>query len=220
MYDPKVKIQLIIPVYNDREAVERLLPKLIEQDWSPSRITVVDASDNNPLPIQNDWGIHLLHPLKEQKGRAAQMNLGAEQSESDALLFLHADTLLPAEAQHLISKVLSQGKVGGCFSRRFDSPSRFLRFTCVLADLRATFLGWYFGDQAIFCSREVFERLGGFPNLSSFEDLEFSRRLQKTGSCIVLKPGVLSSARRFKQEGPFRRTCKDLRLTLSYFFKP
>lgn len=216
MYDPVNQIQLIIPVFHDRKALQTLLPRLLAQGWMPSRITVVDASDENPYPKKNDWDIQVLHPPAAIRGRALQMNYGVQHSQSKALLFLHADTVLPDTARNQIHDALQGGYVGGCFSRRFDSSSRFLRFTCLLADLRAKTLGWYFGDQAIFCSREAFEKAGGFPDISPFEDLEFSRRLKKQGPRCLLKPGILSSARRFEAEGPFRRTLKDLLLTISY----
>ena len=177
----------------------------------------MDASETNPFPLDNPWKVQVLQPPPELRGRAKQMNYGVQHTQSDAILFLHADTTLPNQAQDLISGALKNGKVGGGFSRRFDSPSLFLKFTCVLADLRGKWTGWYFGDQAIFCSRVAFEKVGGFPDISPFEDVEFCRKLKKEGPLTLLKPGILTSARRFQAEGPVRRTFKDLLLTLCYF---
>lgn len=213
MYGSPPPLQIIIPALNDRGALDRLLPDLISQGWSPEQITVVDADPTPPLATPVNW----ITASGGQIGRARQMNLGAAQSPADIFLFLHADTRLPPTAARQITRAIASGNVGGGFSRRFDSPAVFLRVTCYLADLRGKYFGWYFGDQAIFCTREAFQKVGGFPDMYPFEDLSFSRRLKRLGSLCLLKPGILSSARRFQAEGPLRRTLKDLRLTLSYF---
>ncbi|WFB34851.1 hypothetical protein P3T73_11840 [Kiritimatiellota bacterium B12222] len=218
MYDPKTSIHLIIPVYRDQEALLHLLPHLLSLGWSPLQITVVDASEQAPFPMDNEWGIQVIHAFPDACGRAKQMNLGARRCDALGFLFLHADTYLPAEAHLLMTSAFRQGYVGGGFSRRFDSGSLFLKVSCFLADLRGKYFGWYFGDQAIFCSREAFEQLGGFPEISPFEDLEFCRKLKRYGRLTLLKPGVVSSARRFKSQGVWLRTWKDVGLTLRYFF--
>ncbi|MDF3127662.1 glycosyltransferase [Kiritimatiellaeota bacterium B1221] len=211
-------LQLILPVYQDREALEKLLPTLLKQGWKPEQITVIDASEVDAFPLENPWNVHVYHPPSSFLGRAGQMNFGVQQTQSAALLFLHVDSFLPDNAQTHILHALQNGNIGGGFSRRFDSPSLFLQFTCLLADLRGKWFGWYFGDQAIFCSRSVFDQVGGYPDIAPFEDLEFCRKLKKQGSLTLLKPGIVSSARRF-QEGPVRKTFKDFCLTVSYFIK-
>src|SRR5262245_46995647 len=98
------------------------------------------------------------------------------------LLFLHADTRLPASALDRIeSTLLNDRVVGGGFARRYDSNSWFLRTTCLLAGLRTRMIGWFLGDQAIFVRRGTFEKLGGFRDLELFEDLDFSMRMRQTG---------------------------------------
>jgi GT2 family glycosyltransferase len=216
MYGSMKTIHLIIPCYRDREALARLLPDLLSKGWPPDHITVVDADPEPPFPFAVNW----IPAPPDQPGRAKQMNLGAANSQADILLFLHADTTLPATAASQIRDALASGYIGGGFSRRFDSPSRFLRITCRLADLRGQHLGWFFGDQAQFVTRQAFEMIGGFPEIHPFEDLELSRRLKQLGPLCLLKPGILSSARRFEKDGPFLRTAKDLLLTLSHFLIP
>ena len=109
-----------------------------------------------------------------------------------------------------------QDCVGGGFARRFDSPSPFLKCTCLLAGLRNRSIGWFLGDQAIFVRRSVFNALRGFLPVDRFEDLDFSRRAGRLGRLATLSPPVLTSARPFERVGPFRRTVRDFFLTIRY----
>jgi GT2 family glycosyltransferase len=115
------------------------------------------------------------------------MNLGARHAYGAVLLFLHADTVLPTAAlDHVASSLSENGIVGGGFARRYDSDSWFLRTTCLFADLRTRWTGWFLGDQAIFVRAETFEKLAGFRDLELFEDLDFSIRMTKTGKVTTL----------------------------------
>lgn len=206
-------IRVIIPVYRDRDALADLLPALL-RNWRPEEVLVVDAGDDGADGLAESHGVTA---IRSAPGRARQMNAGARHvSAADLLLFLHADTHLPDEARRLLTQAHADGGVGGAFSRRYDSPSRFLSLTCFLSDLRGKFLGLYLGDQAMFVRRDAFEQLGGFPGQPVFEDLDFSRKLRKHGKVRLLTPPVTSSARRFEREGPLRRTLKDLGLTLRH----
>jgi len=214
MNDPP-EIHVIVPVRNDDRELSALLPDLLNKGWRPQEIRVVDACGDS-RDTANTYGVKHLVADASTQGRARQMNLGAAGSTADAFLFLHADTRLPPSAKQDIRNALERGAVGGAFARRFDSPSLFLKFSCRAADLRGRLLGWFFGDQAIFARADAFRRLDGFPDLPLFEDLEFSRRLKRTGPTTLLRPPVLGSARRFDAEGPLRRTWNDLKLTLCY----
>ena len=155
--------------------------------------------------------------LSARAQRAAQMNAGAAKAQGTILLFLHADTLLPPDASDRVAAACARaGVVGGGFARRYDSPSRWLRVTCWLAEQRNRWFGWHLGDQAIFVQRSVFERLGGFGDLDTFEDVDFSHRLGRAGKVVTLQPPVVSSARRFLGRGPFLTSLADIFLTLRY----
>lgn len=216
MYGSMHTIHLIIPSRGDRGALSRLLPELLHQGWPAADITVIDADPPPSPPSPVNW----IFAPPAQTGRARQMNLGASSRPADILLFLHADTRLPDTAPTLIRNAVNAGFIGGAFSRRFDAPSRFLRFSCRLADWRGEHLGWFFGDQALFVTREAFDRTGGFPDLLVFEDLELCRQLKRIGPLCLTRPGVLSSARRFNARGPLLTTLHDLWLTLGYFCRP
>ena len=150
-------------------------------------------------------------------GRAVQMNAGAARARGDIFLFLHADTRLPLGALGMVVAACGRpGVVGGGFARRYASRSPWLSLTCRLAAVRNRWVGWHLGDQAMFVRRGAFEGIGGFRELDIFEDVDFSRRLRRTGVVVTLRPAVVSSARRFARRGPFWTSLADLRLTLRY----
>jgi len=207
-------IRILLPVHRDREALASLLPELLCH-WQAGELQVVDTGADDVADVCAARGVPCLVVDAARRGRARQMNAGAKlHPEADLLLFLHADTRLPATARASLVQAYREGIVGGAFSRRFDSPSRFLRFTSALADWRVRHFGLAFGDQAIFVRRDVFEQLGGFPDQPLFEDWDFTRLLLKQGPTRLLIPGVISSSRRFEQDGPFLRTLKDFWLTV------
>lgn len=206
-------ISVIIPVTNEAEALPECLARI---GGVPNEIIVVDAqSEDATAAIARQFGCRLLS--FSEGHRARQMNFGAAEARGRILLFLHADTLLPPGAlPKIISDMDRRGAVGGGFARRYRSRSLTLALTSRLAEVRNRFFGWHLGDQALFVRRDVFEKLGGYEDIPIFEDLDFSRRLRKAGLTITLRPPVLSSARRFDEQGPFRRTLADLQLTRRY----
>lgn len=207
-----MRISVVIPVFEDRGEVLRLVPRLEEADET----IVVDASVADPVRTTDlPPAIRLIRA--GWPNRAHQQNLGAEAASGETLLFLHADTRLSEEAFDEIRGALADREVvGGGFERQFDSSSRLLRWSCRVAGWRGRWLGWFLGDQAIFVRRGVFRRLGGFRMLTVFEDYDLCRRLKESGRMCCLRPPVRSSDRRFARDGPGWRSCKDLALTGLY----
>jgi rSAM/selenodomain-associated transferase 2 len=143
--------------------------------------------------------------LSAARGRAAQLNAGAQASRGDVLLFLHADTYLPVLAKHRIVVALADtGIVGGRFDVRFDRPSMLGRIISTLMNYRSRWSGIFTGDQAIFVRRDTFERLGGFADIPLMEDIDFSTRLKRTGQTEALRETVTTSFRRWEQQGPLK----------------
>jgi rSAM/selenodomain-associated transferase 2 len=191
------------------------LPETIARIGDAHEIIISDGGSNDGTPDFKNAMV-----IKAARGRASQMNAGAEIATGAIFLFLHADTWLQPGSLDSIRAVMGDPKiVGGGFERRFRSNSPFLRFTCALAKFRNRVIGWHLGDQAIFCRAEIFRALGGFANMRAFEDVDFSRRLARRGKIVTLGPPVLTSARRFEQ-GAVKRTAKDLLLTLRYLLRP
>lgn len=209
-----MRIGIILPVYQDKDVLEAGLATLCA-GWSVRDIWVVTPEGDASLEIARRFGVRTV--TTPQAGRALQMNAGASVCDADVFLFLHADTDLPLTAREAITDAIAKGAVGGAFARRFDSPSCLLRVTCGLAEVRGRLWGRFFGDQAIFCRRDIFEAVGGFPEQPLFEDYDFSKAMRGKGKTVLLRPGVVTSARRFDAEGPWMRTWKDVKLTWSHW---
>lgn len=213
----RISISVVVPVWNDAIALGNALPGLLHE-WDPGAIWVVDGgSEDRPGDVAKRHGVRFLEI--DAPSRARQMNAGAVACDGDVILFLHADTRLPEGARSLIAESIANGAVGGAFSRRFDNRSLFLRLTCLTADWRGQRFGAFFGDQAIFATRDRFETAGPFPDQPLFEDFEFTRRLSRHGRTVLLKPPVISSGRRFHARGPVRQTLSDFALTIRYVLR-
>ncbi|NQU10317.1 glycosyltransferase family 2 protein [bacterium] len=138
-------------------------------------------------------------------GRAGQMNLGARHATGDVLVFLHADSfLLPGAIDEIQRRII--GAVGGAFDLHIDSPRRLLKLVARIASRRARLLRLPYGDQAIFVYRQVFQDLGGFPEIPIMEDLQFARRLRRAGRLALVPTGLVTSGRRWEANGVVKTT--------------
>lgn len=208
-------VSVIIPALNEGCHVAACLAAVAAN--APAEVWLIDGgSSDDTVSVARAHGASVVSSPVAQ--RAAQMNLGAARASGDVLLFLHADTLLPAHGLEVLRRTLAQDPriVGGGFRRRFDHPSELLGFTSWLAGLRARGWGALLGDQGLFVRRTPFDALGGFPPINLFEDLEFSLRLRAVGHTVVLPATVLSSGRRFARRGVVRQTARDFLLTVRY----
>lgn len=158
-----------------------------------------------------------LRLLSAPRGRARQMNAGAAVSNGDALLFLHADTLLPGGAPAAVVEALARpGVVGGGFRHRFAEPGVALRLISAASNLRCRLFGTFYGDQAIFARREAFAALGGFRDLPIFEDSDLASRLRRAGRMVLLRREVRTSGRRYLGGGVARTVARIARMKLAY----
>ena len=208
-------VSVIIPTLNEAELLPDTLIH-VQANSAPHEILIVDGgSRDDTLKLAEAAGAQVLKSPQCQ--RAFQMNLGARYAQGDSFLFLHADTWIGPNALGEIEAALKCPAVaGGGFARRFRSPSRILRFTCMIAEWRSRLFGWFYGDQGIFVRRAIFEQLGGFQDLPLFEDVDFSRRLTRQGRMVTLRSKVVSSARRFADRGVLTAVVSDGWLTIRY----
>jgi len=143
--------------------------------------------------------------ISASRGRARQMNAGARASHGDALVFVHADTIVPATFAADIASALSDpAVVGGRFDVELDASNLSYRIIGAMISMRSRLSRTGTGDQAIFVRRDVFDGLGGFPDLELCEDLDFSRRLKRAGRVACLRSRVTTSARRWSRDGVAR----------------
>ncbi len=187
-------ISVIVPIYNEEKTIRPLLTALGRLRDRCEIILVDGGSTDRTLEyIGEDF--RLLH---SEKGRARQMNLGAEESTGDILFFLHCDSELPDKPLEQIRYVMKDYRVG-CFGIAFHSAHFFL-FTCrVISNHRIKDRNVVFGDQGIFIDRELFFDMGMFPELPIMEDYQFSLSLKERGEKIgITKKRIYTSDRRFR----------------------
>jgi rSAM/selenodomain-associated transferase 2 len=152
------------------------------------------------------------------RGRALQMNAGAAVATGDVLLFLHADTRLPPQADRLILDGLRErGRSWGRFDVRLSGVLPMLRVVERLMNVRSRLTGIATGDQAIFVTRQAFDAVGCYPEIPLMEDIALSGRLKRLGRPLCLRARVVTSSRRWEQEGVWRTIRFMWRLRLAYF---
>ena len=146
------------------------------------------------------------------------MNAGAERARGDILLFLHADTRLPKDAMSLMLEGLQQtDKCWGRFDVKLSGLQPLLRLVERLINLRSRLTGIATGDQAMFIRRARFDVIDGFPEIPLMEDISISQRLKFYSDPLCLKQQVITSSRRWEQNGIIRTILLMWRLRLAYY---
>lgn len=197
-------LSIIVPVVNEAPGIAHALQSLAGLGRRGAEIIVVDgASDDDTLARARP---HTDRTLTAVRGRAAQMNAGAQVASGGVLLFLHADTHLPRKADGHIHRALadSGAHCWGRFDVRIDGTAAFLPMIAWLMNRRSRLTGIATGDQAIFVTRHAFDRAGGFPHQALMEDIALARRLKRLSRPACLRPAVTTSGRRWQQNGVLR----------------
>jgi rSAM/selenodomain-associated transferase 2 len=193
-----VKLSIIIPAHNEEATLGQTLRHTCEQ-VQPHELLVANVCSTDAT---GDIARRYAQVLTLQSTRGAALNEAATRASGDVLLFLHADTLLPAGAAALIEDALADSSVvGGAFRLRLDDPGWFARVVSDGVNVRSALLGTYFGDQGLFVRREVFALIGGYRDWSVMEDLEILSRLRRHGCLVLLNAVVVTSARRHRRGG-------------------
>lgn len=189
-------VSVIVPVLNEEERLPVLLGQLAR--LGASEVIVADGGSTDKS-VELAAGSKV---VRSPRGRARQMNSGAVAASHQVLLFLHADTMLPDGALEMIETAMADPAVaGGRFKVRLDNDGLAYRLVGAMINLRDGFTGGFTGDQAIFVRREVFERLGGYADIPLMEDLDFARRLKRSGKVVRIPAKVMTSARRWEKDG-------------------
>lgn len=210
------QISLVVPALNEAAGIVGTLKSLQPLRERGHEVIVVDGGSE-------DGTDELAEPLADlviraPGGRARQMNAGAGAARGGILLFLHADTRLPEAADREITAGLTRsGKGWGRFDVRLSGRHPLLRFTGSLVSLRSRVTGTATGDQAIFVRRDWFDVAGGYPDIPLMEDLALSRTLLRRGRPLCLWSPVVTSSRRWEQNGIVRTILLMWRLRLAYY---
>ena len=209
-------LSIIVPVLDEAKGIVSALTALAPFRARGAEVIVVDGGSQ-------DRTVEIAAPLADRvigapRGRAAQMNAGAIVARGDVLLFLHADTRLPSEADRLVLDGLS-GSVWrwGRFDVRIEGRSPLLLLVGSLMNWRSLVTGIATGDQAIFVARDAFAAVGGFPDIALMEDIELSKRLKRVSRPLCLTARVTTSGRRWDERGTIRTILLMWRLRLGYF---
>jgi len=204
-------ISVIVPALNEEAAIAAAVASAADAE----EVIVVDGgSTDRTREIARDSGARV---LESGRGRGLQQNVGAATARGEVLLFLHADTLLPAGFREQVLGSLSDGLAAwGRFDVCFDAGGPLLRAIAWLISRRSRISRVATGDQAIFVRRALFERLGGFKEKELFEDIELCRRLKRAAPMAVPAGSVTTSARRWRADGTWRTTFVMWGMKLAY----
>ena len=207
-------LSVIVPTLDEAEA----LPAALAAARQPgvTEIIVVDGgSRDGTLALARTLADRV---LETARGRARQMNAGAAVARGDVLLFLHADTRLPAGYAQAVARALADPRVvGGRFDVRLDATGLAYRVVGRLISVRSRVTRVATGDQAIFVRRAVFARLGGYPAVPLMEDVALSRALKRAGRVACLGETVVTSARRWQRHGVARTVLLMWALRAAYY---
>jgi rSAM/selenodomain-associated transferase 2 len=189
-------LSIIIPTFNEEESIRRTLAAVADVQGTVEVIVADGGSDDATIEIARKNHARV---ITSQRGRGIQMHTGASLARGHALLFLHADTILPSEAVDHILNALARDQqvVGGNFTIRFDGPSHPARLMTWLYP-KLEKVGLCYGDSGIFVRTSTYSKMGGFKPLPIFEDVDFVRRMKKLGRMVHLPVAVVTSSRRFE----------------------
>jgi rSAM/selenodomain-associated transferase 2 len=211
-----MKLSIIMPVLDEAAEIEVALTALAPFRARGVEVIVADGGSG-------DDTVGLARPLADRvvmaaRGRAAQMNAGATVAKGDVLLFLHADTHLPLDADRLILDAFTRsGRAWGRFDVRINGGGVFALISAFM-NARSRLSGIATGDQAMFVSRAAFDNVGSFPPIALMEDVTLSAKLKRVGRPLCLAARVTTSGRRWHRQGVLRTILLMWKLRLAYFF--
>jgi rSAM/selenodomain-associated transferase 2 len=209
------RLTVVIPALDEAAIIVAALQALAPLRARGAEIVVVDGGSSDGTP-------ELARPLADRvivvpRGRGAPLNAGAALGTGDALVFLHADTALPENADRLIAAALWR-RAWGRFDVRIAGRHPLLAVVARMINWRSRVTGVATGDQAIFVRREAFNSVGGFPDLPLMEDIAISRRLKRLCRPYCIGAPVVTSGRRWEHHGVVRTIVLMWRLRLAYYF--
>lgn len=216
----ELTISIIVPMLNEAKTLPELLQHLLVFKLQGCEIILVDGgSQDGSVDIAQTAGFNV---VKTEAGRAHQMNRGAALASGNLLLFLHADTRLPANAMPLIAEYTANRSDNRNYQwGRFDvfikGKSPWLKLVAWMMNWRSALSGIATGDQAIFIRRATFLHVGGFPEQPLMEDIELCKRLKRIVAPARIIEPVITSGRRWDERGVWKTIFLMWRLRWRYW---
>jgi len=210
------QISIIIPYLKGTQKTASLVDTLDAQLWPGDEIVLVKGVGSP------DSRIKIISPhtrvVFATKGRGNQLNHGAKAAQRNILWFLHIDSAPPPNFGYHIRKLThTRDRVLGCFELRFSTSSFILDLIYKWSNLRTKYFDLPYGDQGIFCTRDIFEKAGGFKKQFLMEDVDFVRNCKKMGKLLVIPQPIYSSPRRYMTKGVLRASLQNHFLMLLYY---
>jgi rSAM/selenodomain-associated transferase 2 len=206
---------VVVPVLADQDHLANLLRQIAPEPG----VEVIVIRGDSPGDGDAAFAIRARPDVTVRHapaGRGRQMNTGAAVARGTWLLFLHADSQLPVGWRDALDGV-DGDVVGGWFRFALDDPAWQARVIERGTALRVQLLHLPYGDQGFFVRRAAFAALGGFRELPLMEDVDFIRRLRRFGRVVELPLPLATSARRWRRDGWWRRSLRNLALVSLYF---
>lgn len=211
------KISIIIPTLNEQESIKACLNRLQPFRQRGHEVVLVDGgSSDNTVSLSDSLCDKI---ITSEKSRSLQMNAGANAASGHCFLFLHADTALPDNVHELLSNIDDIKNKWGRFDIRLSGQHYLFRIVETCMNMRSRLTGVVTGDQALFTGKELFYKVGGYPEIALMEDIAISSRLLSHSRPVCIEATVLSSSRRWEKNGVIKTIIKMWCLRLLYFFR-
>ena len=208
------KYSIIVPTFNEEKNIISVLDWHLHLKLRPEIIVVDGGSRDKTVLLAQSLNIKIVNSTL---GRGIQFNTGSKQAGGDIFIFLHSDTTLPSNVFDVLGEFFKDPRVElGTFRLKFDVDHWLLSLSCFFT--RFDSLWTSFGDQGIVVRKSFFEKLGGFPDWSLFEDVEFLRRARKVTKIYSFPATATTSSRRFQRNGVVRQHFINAWLILRYLF--
>ncbi len=215
-------ISVIIPTLNEANYLPAAIRRVLAaaHDRSNLELIVIDSgSSDETVACVKEFPVQVFEKPDFILRKYASLNWGIEKAKGEILIFLDADTLLPYHFDASVIKTLNKkGVVGGAFEFAFAPVNFQLRVIELINRFRYRLDGIYFGDQAIFCKKNVAYQVGGFPKNELMDAAFFCKRLKRVGKLQLIHKKAVTSSRRFTTNGYFRVFWFDFVLWLKFHF--
>jgi len=205
-------VSIIIPTLNEELNISQLLESL--QPLDGVELIVSDGgSTDATLEICHEFPVRA---ISSPRGRGSQLNAGAESAQGEILFFLHADSRIEGRVLDDIREAVAQGHLWGCCSVTFSEETFLFHVIGCLSNIRARIFSSCYGDQGIYCHRDLFWENGGFPETVFLEDVGLSHCLRTRQRAMVVKGNITTSTRRFREAGICKTIAKNQIIKILY----